>query len=175
MSQGKAGRIPRYVRGTDAASCSALPDPGCSCGASRPPLEGEEIHTTVRFLLCWPRLPSDLYIYFFFFLASNFPICWRNSPLGTSKVQPGAAGPAPRLPRPEEGCVGQSCPGTPCCPRGVFFSPETKLLEKRVATRALQEILSRSDAFGASANAACFPSCLFLKDCFSCVPKVPGS
>lgn len=115
-----------------------------------------------------------IYIYFFFFLASNFPICWRNSPLGTSKVQPGAAGPAPRLPRPEEGYVGQSCPETPCCPRGAFSSPETKLLEKHVATRALQEILSRSDAFGASANAACFPSCLFLKDCFSCVPKVPG-
>lgn len=33
MSQGKAGCFSWYVRGTGAASCSALPDPGCSCGS----------------------------------------------------------------------------------------------------------------------------------------------
>lgn len=83
MSQGKAGHVPWYVRGMDAASCSALPDPGCSRGS----LSAGVVRTRFKpqFSFC---SVGHVYLQVFFCLcvssSLNFPLCRRKTPLAAS-------------------------------------------------------------------------------------------
>lgn len=101
MSQGKAGRVPRCVRGADAASCSALPDPGCSRGSrsAGSVRTGGLNHGPVSAVL----VTSTLTFFPLFFFSSPFYF-----PHPVPLVHPSSAGPAPSVPR-LEGCMGQTC------------------------------------------------------------------
>lgn len=101
MSQGKAGRVPRYVRGTDAASCSALPDPGCSCGSlsaavvrtrdlNPRPVSAALATSTFRYFFFFFLVFS----FFLFFPGLNFPIFWRKSLLLPADVSSPTGDPA---------------------------------------------------------------------------------